>query len=175
MKSLLLPILTPQQCSLCKFCCSFAEFEAWETPLFTSVQIAALIQKYGDFPVKKAGDHSWTFDFSSYYNAHPTTDNYFACPFLRKDGGCILTDEEKPFDCKIWPLRIMKIQATQSNKPQLVIALTPTCSEINKRPLEEVKAFVEKSGIAQTIASQAAQMPDMIKEYHTDFPILYYY
>ena len=30
-----------------------------------------------------------------------------ACEFLDSKRGCVLSDEDKPFDCKIWPLRIM--------------------------------------------------------------------
>lgn len=31
-----------------------------------------------------------------------------ACDYLDVHKGCILSDVDKPFDCKIWPLRIMK-------------------------------------------------------------------
>lgn len=180
MTSLLLPILSTSQCASCKFCCSFAEFEAWEAPLFSKERIESLMHKYGSFPVKKTGD-TYTIDFSNYYKEHAASKNisengdflsepYAPCPFL-SNHGCILTDEEKPFDCKIWPLRIMNI----SKENRTVLALTPTCVEINKLPLEDIRYFVETSRIMQAIADEAKKLPGMIKEYREGFPILFEY
>lgn len=91
MTSLLLPILSTSQCASCKFCCSFAEFEEWEAPLFS---------------------------------------------------------EEK------------------------VAALTPTCIEMNKLPIEDIRYFVDTCKIIQVIADEAKKIPEMIKEYREDFPLL---
>lgn|SRR5574344_1024035 len=193
MTSLLLPILSPSQCASCKFCCSFAAFEAWEAPLFSEEHIVSLTKKYGQFPVKKVGT-SYTLDFSEYYLSHQEeAEPYAPCPFLSKQG-CILSDEEKPFDCKIWPLRIMRItkgqtvlqkdelpqnsstsekqSASLKNDTRLVLALTPTCIEINKVPLEDVRYFVNTSRIMQAIADEATQLPEMIKTYREGFPLL---
>jgi Fe-S-cluster containining protein len=168
MTSLLLPILSPSQCSSCKFCCSFAEFEAWEAPLFSAQQIKTLTKKYGPFSIKSVGN-AFTLDFTKYYESHSDIEHnaYAPCPFL-SDHGCILTDEEKPFDCKIWPLRIMHI----SKENRTVLALTPTCVEINKLPIEDIRYFVETSRIMQAIANEAKKLPEIIKEYREGFPIL---
>jgi Fe-S-cluster containining protein len=165
MKSLLSPILTSGQCASCKFCCSFAAFEAWETPLFSKENIGRISKTYGSFPVKKTGGSSYTLDLSSWWKEHGEKE-YAPCPFLDPQCGCMLPEEEKPFDCKIWPLRVMR------KNGQLVIALTPTCEEINKIPLERVKTLIEKKGIGKIIFDEAEKMPDMIKEYREGFPVL---
>jgi hypothetical protein len=165
MKSLLSPILTAEQCASCKFCCSFAAFEAWETPLFSKKNVECISKKYRKFPVRNAGDSSYTLDLSSWWKEYGEK-NYAPCPFLDSQRGCILSEEEKPFDCKIWPLRIMRKNGIY------VIALTPTCKEINKVPLNRVKDFVKNDGIGKKIFEEAEKMPDMIKEYHEGFPIL---
>ena len=73
--------------------------------------------------------------------------------------------EEKPFDCSIWPLRIIRVE----NK--LKVALTPTCPAINKVPLEKVKTLV-KMELGQKIHEQAQLHPDMVKEFKKGFIIL---
>jgi len=164
MKSLLSGILTARQCAACRFCCSFAKFESWETPLFTEQSIQLLSEKYGSFPVKKTGS-VYTLDLDPFYKMH-TPEEYAPCPFLNSTSGCMLADEEKPFDCKIWPLRIMRKGSVT------VIALTPTCKEINKYPVDAVKKFAEQSGTGALIYKEAEKMPDMIKPYREGFLVL---
>ena len=163
MKSLLAPILSSAQCAKCRFCCSFAAFEAWEAPLFTSESVRHLTDVYGPFPVKKSGS-VYTLDFSAYYASHGQKA-YAPCPFLDGTSGCILSDSDKPFDCKIWPLRIMHKGSST------VIALTPTCPEINALPIENVRRFAA-GGTGDLIYAESRRMPDMIKQYREGFPVL---
>lgn len=165
MKSLLSPILSAEQCAACRFCCTFAAFEAWETPLFSKENVERISKAHGPFPIRKAGPDSFTLDLSSWWKEHGEKE-YAPCPFLDSERGCILPEEEKPFDCKIWPLRVMRKEG------KLVIALTPTCREINKIPLERVRSLVQDEGLGNIIFAEAEKMPDMIKEYHEGFPIL---
>ena len=63
------------------------------------------------------------------------------CPFNRN--GCILGADDKPFDCSIWPLRVMRYNGG------LAICLTPTCPVISQKPLEVMRELVngETGGI----------------------------
>ena len=164
MKSLIAPLLNAEQCAACKFCCTFAAFEAWETPLFSADEVNRISRKYGPFSVKQTEDGAFTLDLSSYWKINGEKA-YAPCPFLDSAKGCVLSDSDKPFDCKIWPLRIMK------KDENLVIALTPTCREINKLPVETVKQFV-LNGAGECIYNTAEQFPAIIKPYKKDFPIL---
>ena len=56
---------------------------------------------------------------------------------------------------------------------KLVIALTPTCKEINKIPLEKMKAFVNDE-VGKIIFDYAKNHPYIVKEYREDFPVLMY-
>ncbi|MCR4947013.1 MAG: hypothetical protein K5929_08750, partial [Lachnospiraceae bacterium] len=89
------------------------------------------------------------------------------CPFLDENTGCILPGEDKPFDCSIWPLRYME-------KPdgKRCVALTPTCPEINKVPVERLKELAEE-GLGEKIAEYAETHPYMIKGYRDGFEILW--
>ena len=88
-----------------------------------------------------------------------------ACDYLDAHKGCILTQEDKPFDCKIWPLRIMR------KGDRLVIALTPTCPSIGREPSEELKELVN-NGLGEVIYNYAKENPFIIKEYKEGFPII---
>ena len=88
-----------------------------------------------------------------------------ACDYLDEHKGCILSQEDKPFDCKIWPLRIMR------KGDRLVIALTPTCPSIGREPSEELKELVN-NGLGEVIYNYAKENPFIIKEYKEGFPII---
>ena len=156
-------ILSKEQCADCGFCCVFRRTSIWETPLFSKSVMEKLKTKYQDSEFVRVGD-LYTIDLSKEYKTD-SDDEEAACFFLDKKSGCMLNDDEKPLDCKIWPLRIMK------DAEHLVIALTPTCKEINKLPVETVKEFVQ-SGIGEYIRDKAMKMPDIIKEYRSDFPVI---
>lgn len=153
-------ILSKEECAVCRFCCSFRRQSAWETPLFTKEKVNELRKKYGDFEVKEYGD-SYTLELESMYKTD-SEDEEAPCPFLDAQKGCILSDEDKPFDCKIWPLRVM------DNNGNKEIVLTPTCPSINKKPVDEVKKLV-KEGLGRKIFEYADNMPDMVKKYREDF------
>ncbi len=88
------------------------------------------------------------------------------CTFLDSNRGCILKPEDKPFDCSIWPLRIM------NKDGELVIALTPTCPSIGAVPSQALAELV-KSCLGEKILEYAKEHPYIIKEYRDGFPIIY--
>lgn len=156
-------ILSKEQCADCGFCCVFRRTSIWETPLFPKSVIDKLKIEYKKSKFVSVGD-LYTIDLSKEYKTE-ADDEEAPCFFLNNKKGCMLNDDEKPLDCKIWPLRIMR------DGKHLVIALTPTCKEINELPIETVKEFVQ-SGIGEYIRDKAIEMPDIIKEYRNDFPII---
>ncbi len=157
-------ILSKKECADCRFCCSFRRQSLWETPLIDSETADIIMKKYKNAVLKNAEQNSYTIDIASDYK---TTDEQeeAPCPFLDSGKGCVLDDSLKPFDCKIWPLRIM------NKDGELVIALTPTCPSINKQPIENVVSLV-KSGLDKTIFDYARLHPDIIKDYHEGFPVI---
>ena len=87
------------------------------------------------------------------------------CLFLDSETGCTLSYEDKPFDCKIWPLRIMK------KDDEYVIALTPTCPAINKVSPKDMQKLVD-DGLGEVIYDYAKKHPFIIKDYKEGFPVL---
>lgn len=174
------PILKKEACAECRFCCAFRRKSLWETPIFTGENLEAirsnpklsaevLISVNTDAVADlKGGQRSeseeyFRYDLSGQYKTDDSEEEA-PCPYL-SEKGCILSSEEKPWDCKIWPLRVMKKDG------ETVIALTPTCPEINKLEIQKVKSFVEEE-LKEALFSYAEAHPYLMKEYHEGFPVL---
>lgn len=157
-------ILSKETCAGCKFCCSFRRCSLWETPLFPEDTVKRL---GGRFNMEQMDGRVYgRMDFSGKY-ATDNPEEEAACEYLDLNKGCTLSYEDKPFDCKIWPLRIMRKKACD----ELVVALTPTCPAINKVDIEEVKKLV-RDGLGNTIYEYAKEHPYIVKEYRNNFPVL---
>lgn len=133
-------ILSKSECAACKFCCSFRRQSLWETPVFEWRERLNLLPEY------KTED----------------PEEEVPCPYLVDGTGCSLSDDKKPFDCKIWPLRVIK-----NANNELKIVLEPTCPAISKLPLEQVRSFVN-SELKEKILSYASEHPEIVKE-NSDF------
>ena len=159
---MLSPILSKKRCAACKFCCSFRRQSLWETPLFPP-EVVEKLSKPNEYDV--VGEFR---DGQIILGGYITTDpkEEVPCTFLDPERGCILKPEDKPFDCSIWPLRIM------NKNGELVIALTPTCPSIGATPSPELIELV-KNGLGEKILAYAKAHPEIIKEYRAGFPIIY--
>ena len=158
-------LLSPKECERCRFCCSFRRASLWEAPLFFEEEKKKL-EEMGYTFIRHQG--YGLMDLAPLYKTADPEEEA-ACFFLVPGKGCILTDELKPFDCKIWPFRLMRKQG------RFVLALTPTCPVINKHSLAELKAFVTEEGLVRSIYEEGQKHPQMIKEYREGFPVLHEY
>ena len=154
-------ILSKQSCAACKFCCSFRRQSLWETPLFPPEVVEKLSKpnEYGVVGEFRDGQ----IVLGDYKTGDPEEE--VPCTFLDPQKGCILKPEDKPFDCSIWPLRIMRKDG------ELVIALTPTCPSIGAVPSQALVNLV-KNGLGDKIFEYAKTHPEIIKEYREGFPII---
>ena len=164
-------VLSKSSCASCKFCCSFRRQSLWETPLFPH-EIAEKLSHENEYGVVGEFCMSQTvqgvrFGRLILENNYRTDDpeEEVPCTFLDPQKGCILKGEDKPFDCSIWPRRIM------DRNGELVIALTPTCPTIGATPGRNLVDLV-KSGLGEKIYEYAKTHPYIIKEYHEGFPII---
>ena len=96
-------VLSRSSCAACKFCCSFRRQSLWETPLFPP-EVVEKLSKPNEYGV--VGEfRNGQIVLGPYLTA--ASEEEVQCTFLDPEKGCILKGEDKPFDCSIWPLRIM--------------------------------------------------------------------
>ena len=155
-------VLSKQSCAACKFCCSFRRQSLWETPLFPP-EVVEKLSKPNEYSV--VGEfRNGQIVLGGYRTDNPEEE--VPCTFLDLHKGCILKAEDKPFDCSIWPLRVME------KGGELVIALTPTCPTIGAMPRPELVELV-KNGLGAKIFEYAKTHPYIVKKYREGFPIIY--
>ena len=155
-------VLSREQCASCRFCCSFRRCSLWETPLFPPETVKKLSEEneYGVIGQFRNGKMCLE---QGYKTEDPEEE--VPCQFLDPARGCLLQGEDKPFDCKIWPLRIME------RNGERVIAYTPTCTALGATPPEALQALVRET-LGQEIFSYAADHPEIVKLYREGFPII---
>lgn len=150
-------ILKGESCAKCRLCCIFDRYDVWETPVFTE-EIKNLIQQSRPDArfVTKDGGYIFRVD-------ELKGDELFSCPALTENG-CMLGDK-KPFDCRIWPYRIMNVGGKRA------ITLASICEEMYSRPLSQLVGFLEE-GLAETIFRFADEHPEIVKPYYDGYPVL---
>ncbi len=147
-------ILSPETCGKCRVCCVFDKDDIWEIPLISEELHTRIVQKRPELKMTGRGKSSYVFDMEF-------KDNGLTyCPAL-SETGCTLGDN-KPFDCRIWPLRAMK------KGDDIVITISPVCESVNPDD-KNVKALAEE--LAPIIFDEADKNPDIIKEYIEGYPI----
>ncbi len=161
-------ILKKEECAACRFCCSFKKTSLWETPVFTKENIDAIKKdkslKSDSLNESENGGLIFaTYDLSGLYKTCDPNEE-IQCPFL-SETGCLLNDEQKPIDCKIWPVRIMRKDS------KTVLALSPSCPVCNISDMDKIKKYVDET-IRKDITEYAKDHPYLIKEFRSEYTII---
>lgn len=151
-------LLEKSTCAKCKVCCIFDHYDVWETPVFTPEQIKMAMEIKPDIKISQRGS-CFSFRIDPLIG-----EELFVCPVLDTSTGCRMGDE-KPFECRIWPYRIMKLNN------QRLIAISPVCESVNNKSLKEIKEFL-KNGLSDEIFKYADNYPEIVKEYDSSYPII---
>ncbi len=138
-------------------CCVFDRYDIWETPVFEADTMKKVLDMNPEARFAQVGG-------GYVINAGEIADGeLFRCPVLT-DSGCALGDE-KPFDCRIWPFRIMNHEGSR------VIAVSSLCEEVYGQDHEKLKNFLKK-GLAETIFGYADKNPQIVKPFYGNYTII---
>ena len=154
-------ILSPADCARCGFCCSFRRQSLDLTPKFAKETVAEISRLYPEARFKTLPDGAITIDIAGNYT---TNDSQEEAPCYFNRQGCILPQHLKPFDCKLWPFRLMK------GEGGLVLALVPTCPWIEKKDLAKLRATALT--VAKKAAEYAGTHPEIVIEYRADYQVI---
>lgn len=147
-------ILSPETCGKCRVCCVFDKDDVWEIPLISKEIHQNISNRRPELKMIPRGKNSHVFEMEFKENG------LTYCPAL-SETGCTL-GKNKPFDCRIWPLRAMK------KGDDIVITISPVCESVNPDN-PEVKALAEE--LAPVIFAEAEKNPDIVKEYIEGYPV----
>lgn len=150
-------LLSPDSCAQCRLCCVFDRYDVWETPVFTPELRERILaaRPETEFIARDGGYMLRVREFDS--------EGLFSCPALTPTG-CMLGDD-KPFDCRIWPYRIMEVGGRRA------VTIASICEELYRRPLSELVGFLKK-GLAEEIFRYADAHPEIVKPYYEGYPVL---
>ena len=151
-------ILKSSDCASCRVCCVFDKYDLWETPVLDGELKNRVSERFPRLSFVEKGD-GWLFRMEE------SEDELYYCPALDRNSGCILGDD-KPFDCKIWPYRIMSLGGKR------VISIASICPTMYAKPLSELCGELERDGLAEKIFAFADSHPDIVKPYENGYPIL---
>lgn len=150
-------ILSKASCAECRLCCVFDRYDVWETPLFEAETMGKVAAAVPDAKFAKKGG-------GFVLNSGEITDGeLFSCPALTENG-CMLGDD-KPFDCRIWPFRIMKSGEGR------VIAVSSLCSAVYGQSHDDLRDFL-KEGLAKKIFAYADKFPEAVHELYNNYSVL---
>ena len=151
-------ILKGSDCASCKICCVFDKYDLWETPVLDDELKNRVLERFPELSFVEKGE-GWLFRMTE------SEDGLYYCPALDPNSGCTLGDD-KPFDCKIWPYRIMSIGGRRA------ISIASICPTMYAKPLSELCGELERNGLAEKIFAFADSHPDIVKPYDNGYPIL---
>lgn len=151
-------LLSREECAKCRICCCFDSGDIWEAPIISEDNMTRITDLLPQTQFEQAGESSRVIKM----NREPDEDLYY-CDVLDRKKGCMLGDE-KPFDCRIWPLRVMSFEGKR------VIALSPVCPVVKTRPLDKIAETAKR--LAPVIFENANKNPDLVKPYETGYVIL---
>ncbi len=163
---MLTKILSGKSCAACRVCCVFDRDDVWEMPL-VSEQLKEYIEKEKivdtDF-VPAGKEYRFSVEFEE-------NEELVNCPALT-DTGCAL-GKNKPFDCSIWPFRLMRIDENLCG-----ITVSPVCGTVSALSVSSLSDFVNNhrydngKTLLEIITAYATEHPDIIKPYIENYPIL---
>jgi hypothetical protein len=156
---LLSTLLSRADCAECKICCSFDSYDLWETPVITD-QLVDIISKKSPTNIRFTEINGVRL---LRLKKEPGEDLYF-CSLLDAEKGCVLGDD-KPFECKIWPLRIMLLENSTR-----VITISPVCPVMFRKPISQLYELAKS--LSTEIFNHANISPEIVKPYIAGYPIL---
>ncbi len=156
-------IFTPETCATCKLCCNFERSSAWETP-FLDDEILPALQRL-NVPLQKKPDGSLGVALHFHSNHPQETCN---CPLLDPLSGCTLPREIRPFECRVWPLRMMYDE--QGNHCLACYKHCPALAEPEKMNLLTQYA---KETLLPLMRQYAETYPQSVRPFHPRYDILW--
>jgi Fe-S-cluster containining protein len=135
-------IIQLEQCQRCRECCRFREDRQYFAPLFTTDELAALQAERGELPSfhrYQDSDNVFQIDLIPAKVEHPIYK--YVCPFLDEEGYACTVYEQRPFDCRTWPM-IVHHEPGENNK--LVSSFTgDVCLALRETTEEDLQEYRE--------------------------------
>ena len=151
-------LLEKHQCAECRFCCVFDKDDFWEMPSLLP-DTAEKIKSFKPKTLLNSCDKVFMFDVKN------IEGELYPCPALTSNG-CGLSSDLKPFECSIWPIRLMKF------KGDIVLTVCKDCSALKDIDTQTIDDFAN-SKVRVLALNYAKKYPSIVKSFHENYRIIY--
>ncbi len=157
---MLTSVLLPSACASCRLCCNFLPFSAWESPALEP-ECVELLRERGVCLVERE-DGAVTFHLNFASDAPQEAAD---CPLLDRCAGCTLPRAQRPFECRLWPLRLMHDEAGS-----LLLTCYRSCPGLAPVPLSDLLALAEV--LRPALLAHARRCPASVRPLHPNYTVL---
>ena len=126
-------LMSKETCASCRYCCSFKRTSLWEVPAFPEDVIKKM----------------------TYQSANPEEE--VPCPYLDRSVGCTLGETDKPFECKLWPFRVMR------KGGHLLMTISIACPSIMTWELEQLRSYAQEK-LKKPVRAYVDEHPEIVKD-----------
>ena len=158
-------LLSPKDCAQCKFCCSCRRSSLWENVIFDDELYSRVKEEYPEakfMEIPLGSRVSHMLDFSGLYKTDDPDEE--ALCFFNRDG-CLL-GADKPFECAIWPLRVMDRDGT------LTLGYCLDCPIFAAIDPDRIMQFIREEKLDEMIFDYTAKHPETIKSFRGHYQVL---
>lgn len=159
--------ISAEQCAHCRLCCHFRRNSAWETPVLEPERARQLTER--SIPLMQRREHPAANEHTTFALHYDGTDpaETAPCPLLTSTG-CALPREQRPFECRIWPLRLM---LSPTGLPSVAL-YNAGCSALMVPSGRSRLISFATGPFLPTLRRFAASFPPSIRPFHSDYIIL---
>ncbi len=154
-------VLSPAACAACGLCCHFEPASLWECPALEE-DCAERLRSLG-VPLVGRAEGGETIGL---LEASGAPQEGALCPLLDRSSGCRLPREERPLECRLWPLRLM---VDESGK--VLVCCYDSCPGLASVP-EELLLEHARS-LLPVLRERVRSFPASVRALHANYRILF--
>lgn len=155
-------IFTSDSCARCRLCCNFRPCSAWETPFLEESLCESLKNRGVALCSRPNGSQSFLLDFQT-----DSLEETVNCPLLDPSSGCTLPRNQRPFECRVWPLRLMQEDGA------LCIGCYTACPALAENSVREKLVSTARGELLPILLDYARRFPQSIRSFNSAYEIIW--
>ena len=153
---MLTSVLPPSACASCRLCCNFSRPSAWETPALEP-EVAEHLRALGIPLVERNGAMTIALEFAT-----ENPQECALCPLLNTKSGCTLPREQRPLECRLWPLRLMR-----GEQGELLLTCYTACPGLASVPRKRLLELADS--LRSLLFAHARRCPASVRPLHPNY------
>lgn len=156
-------IFTSMSCARCRLCCNFRPCSAWETPFLEEALCEVLRNQGITLCSRPNGSDSFLLEFQT-----GSSEEAVNCPLLDPLSGCTLPREQRPFECRVWPLRLMQENGA------LCIGCYTACPALLEKGVREKLISSARGELLPILLDYARRFPQSVRAFDSAYEIIWH-